>query len=56
MNEPNIHLDAECSDKWAEFYFRPKVNKMINWLKTAEEGKTTLEKMLANFVKFVEGW
>lgn len=32
--------------------------KWIKWsmVKTAEEGKTTLEKMLANFVTFVEGW
>lgn len=56
MNEPTFHLDAESSDKWAEFYFRLKVNKMIHWLKTAEEGKTTLEKMWAYFGKFVEGW
>lgn len=56
MLNSNVYEWAESSDKWAEFYFRLTVNKMIHWLKTAEEGKTTLEKMLANFVTFVEGW
>lgn len=53
INGPTIDLEAECSVKWAEFHFRLKVNKMIDCLKIAGEGKTTLEKI---FVMFVEGW
>lgn len=53
INGPTIDLEAECSVKWAEFHFRLKVNKMIDCLKIAGEGKTTLEKI---FVTFVEGW